>query len=153
MDEWIEFDGRIIPTHWGDSVFTILPLPDEVATELKSQGAKRVEIELSDHPYNCALTKAPVIDQTFVYTGKRILAETGIEPGEEIFVRVRKADADMVEVPSDVQAAILQHGVIETWDKITPGRKRGMLHQVTSAKRPDTRAKRIEKLIASLTET
>ena len=58
-----------------------------------------------------------------------------------------------VTVQAGVTNTTIQNGVIEAWDKITPGRKRGMLHQVASAKRPDTRAKRIEKLITSLTET
>ncbi|MEO0771886.1 MAG: DUF1905 domain-containing protein [Pseudomonadota bacterium] len=113
MDEWITFEGQVVPMEWGKSVYTVLPLPGGVSDALDAQGAKRVDVELNDCPFNMALTKAPVIDQVFVYTGKKVLAEAGIEPGELIDVRMRKADQDAVDVPNDLLLAVRQGGVIE----------------------------------------
>ena len=151
MSDWIAFEGRVVPMEWGKSVYTVLPLPDEVYQALAAHGAKRVDVELNDCPFNMALTKAPVIDYVFVYTGKTVLAEAGIEPGERIDVRMRMSDPDMVEVPSDVMLALRQAGVSHTWAALTPGKRRGLLHNVTSAKRAETRNARIAKLIAELT--
>ena len=150
MDDWICFEGRIVPMEWGDSVYTVLPLPKEVSEALTAQHAKRVDIELNDHPFNMALTKAPVIDHVFVYTGKTVLAAASVTPGELLEVRLRKADHNYVEVPQDVTLAVLKHGLTDMWDAVTPGKKRGYLHAIVSAKRPQTRADRIAKLIAEL---
>jgi len=135
---------------WGDSVYTVLPIPDEIYAQLLAQKAKRVDIELNDCPFNMALTKAPVIDQVFVYAGKRVLSQAGIEPGDLIDVRVRMSDPNSVDVPSDVSLAILNAGLTAEWDALSAGKKRGLLHTVETAKRAATRAARIEKLMSVL---
>ena len=152
MDDWLSFEGSVVPMEWGDSVYTVLPLPQEVSSALQSQNAKRVEIELNDHPLNLALTKAPVIAQVFVYTGKNVLMETGIAPGEMIDVRLRKADPNVVDIPPDVTQAIFEAGLVEVWTAMTPGKKRGLLHPVSTAKRLQTRQTRIAKLVKDLSE-
>ena len=150
MDDWIDFEAQIVPMPWGKSVFTVLPIPGSIANRLNEMKAKRVEIELNDVPLNLALTKSPVIPQTFVYTGKSVLKEVGIEPGEIIDVRLRVADPDEVDEPSDVIIALRDAGVLDHWKQLTPGKKRGHLHQVVSAKRAETRTNRIAKLVALL---
>ena len=149
---WMSFVGRIEPIGWGKSTYTVLPIPDDIALALKDEGAKRVEVELNDHPFNMALTKSPAISGTFVYAGKSVLQTAGISPGEEIEVRLRQADPDFVEVPSDVMLAIRAADLSAAWDALTPGKQRGLLHTVNTAKRAETRAKRISQLIALLQE-
>lgn len=150
MNEWLSFVGRVEPMEWGNSTFTILTLPEEIVLELARRNTRRVEIELNDHPFNMALTKAPAVSGAFVYTGKSILQEVGISPGDEIEVRLRKADPNMVDVPSDVLLAIHSANLAGAWASLTPGKQRGMLHQITSAKKQETRVRRIEQLLASL---
>jgi len=150
MTDWIDFEGRVITMEWGESVYTVLPIPPDVLDVLHLQSAKRVEVELNDHPVNLALTKSPVLEQTFVYTGKTVLRETGIGVGEAIDVRMRKADPDAVDVPEDVVLAMRQNDLSNKWNALTPGKKRGLLHQVNSAKRAQTRAARIVKLVAQV---
>lgn len=152
MDDYITFEGRVIPMEWGDSVYTVLPLPDKVCEALKAAGAKRVEGEINDHPVNLALTKAPVIDQTFLWAGKSLLEACDITPGEWIDVRLRKADPNFVETPDDVLLALRQAGATHLWTGLTPGKQRGHLHTITTAKRAETRSKRIAKLITDLTQ-
>ena len=81
MDEWIEFEGRVAPMVWGKSTYTILPIPPDVIDQLALGGGKRVELEITDQSFELALTKAPVLAETFVYTGKRILTATAVTPG------------------------------------------------------------------------
>jgi len=135
---------------WGKSTYTVLPIPEEIVAVLKSHGAKRVEIELNDHPFNMALTKSPAFSGTFVYAGKTILRAAAISPGEEIEVRLRKADPELVEVPEDVMLAIRAATASGAWSALTPGKQRGLLHSVNTAKRSETRAKRIAQLVHSL---
>lgn len=150
MSDWISFEARIVPMEWGNGVYTVLPLPDEVYRELKAQSATRVEVELNDYPFNLAITRAPAIDQAFLYTGKKVLAEASLAPGQDIEVRLRKADPNVVDVPEDVRLAIRQSGAIEAWNATSAGKKRALLHPVLSAKRQQTRTTRIAKLIAHL---
>jgi len=135
---------------WGKSSSTVLSIPGEIAEALTKLGAKRVVVELNDYPFNMALTKSPVISGTFIYTGKTILQAAGISPGVEIDVRLRKADPNLVEVPNDVISAIRNSALSDAWASLTPGKQRGLLHTVNTAKRAETRAKRIAQLINTL---
>ncbi|MDX8350323.1 YdeI/OmpD-associated family protein [Cognatiyoonia sp. IB215446] len=150
MSDYHTFEGEVVPMPWGKSTYTVLPLPDEIAAALQSERAKRVEGEINDHPVNLALTKAPVLDQVFLWAGRSLLDEIGITPGERLEVRLRKAD-DSVDTPEDVMRALREADITATWEALTPGKKRGLLHQIKTAKRAETRAKRIAKLISDLT--
>lgn len=150
MSAWLSFSGRVVPMEWGDSTYTILPLPKEIAEELERQGARRVDVELNDHPFNMALTKAPAILDTFLYAGKSVLQDAGISPGEEINVRLCKADPDVVDVPNDILLALRSSGLTDAWSALTAGKQRGHLHKITSAKKDETRMRRISELLNNL---
>ncbi|MEO0388499.1 MAG: YdeI/OmpD-associated family protein [Pseudomonadota bacterium] len=150
MDDYHSFDGQIVPMPWGDAVYTVLPIPESVAEALAAQGAKRVEGEIAEHPVNLALTRAPVIDGVFVWTGKTLLDRIGIACGDWVEVRLRPADPNEVEVPSDVAAALSAAGLTAAWSDLRPGVRRRHLHSVETARRADTRARRIAALLAAL---
>ncbi len=152
VNTWLSFCGRIEPMEWGKSTYTILPIPDEISLALKNAGARRVEVELNDHPFNMALTKSPAFFGTFIYTGKTILQAAGVSPGEEIEVRLRKSDPNFVEVPQDVILAIRAAAVSDAWSALTPGKQRGLLHIINTAKRQETRERRISELVSDLSE-
>ncbi|MBY5934522.1 YdeI/OmpD-associated family protein [Tateyamaria omphalii] len=148
-DDWIWFEGVIEPLEWGKNTYTILRLPDDVTAALPPK-TKRIEGEFGDFPINLALTKAPVLDGTFVYTGKTFLRDSGLEVGQPFEARIRPVDPNLVDVPEDVMAAIRSAGRSADWSGLTPGQQRAKLHLVNTAKRADTRAKRIAKLISEL---
>ncbi len=150
MDGWLSFEGRIEPMVWGDTTCTILRLPVDVATALEAGGAKRVEGEINDHPVNLALTRAPPADGVFLWAGQSLLDRLRVVPGEWLGVRLRPADPDAVEVPDDVAAAIRAGGRQAAWDALTPGKRRGMLYQVATARTAPTRARRIAAPVAGL---
>ena len=148
MSDYTNFEGAVEPMEWGKATYTVLRIPLDVLDAIGP--TKRVEGEINDHPVNLALTKAPVIDDVFVWAGKSLLGQIGIEPGEQVEIRLRAAPDDEVDVPADVRTALRSAGLSEDWDTLTPGRQRGMLYQVNSAKRAETRAKRIAKLLSEL---
>lgn len=147
-DGWVTFEGRIEPMVWGRSIYTILRIPPEVVAALHP--ARRVMGEIAEHPVNLALTRAPVIDDVFLWTGKALLDRIGIEPGERVEIRLRPAPDDVVELDPDVEAALHSAGLSEQWESLTPGRRRGLLHQISTARTHPTRAKRIAKLLEDL---
>lgn len=145
---YVTFDGLIEPLVWGRATYTILRLPSDVAAQLGD--AKRVEGEINEHPVNLAPTRAPVIADAFLWAGQSLLDRIGATPGEVVEVRLRPADPDLVVVDDDIFAALRAAGVAEAWAQLTPGKQRGLLYQVTSAKTPATRQKRLSVMIAGL---
>jgi hypothetical protein len=150
MSDYIAFTGHIETLEWGTSTYTIIRLPAEVASRLAAQGAKRVEGEINEHPVNLAPTQAPVIEETFLWTGKSLLDRVGLAPGDMVEVRLRKASDDEVELPGDVAAALRAAGASALWEALTPGRRRGLLYQIGTAKTQATRDRRIAKLIGEI---
>ncbi len=148
MSDYVSFAGRIEAIVWGRSTYTILILPDEVLAALGK--TRRVEGEINEHPVNLALTRAPVVEGTFLWAGQSLLDRIGAMPGEEVEVRLRPAPDGMVEVPPEVEVAVRAGGVLAVWEGLTPGKQRGLLYQISAAKTEPTRRKRIATLIASL---
>lgn len=148
MSDWIEFEAAIETLEWGRATYTVLRLPPEVDSALGA--ARRVEGEIGDHPVNLAPARAPVLEGRFLWTGRALLDAIGVAPGEPVEVRLRPVDPDVVETPADVAAALRAAGRSAAWDALTPGRRRGLLHAVTQAKRPETRARRVAALVAGL---
>jgi uncharacterized protein YdeI (YjbR/CyaY-like superfamily) len=49
-----------------------------------------------------------------------------------------------------VALALRQAGATERWEALTPGRRRGLLHRVETARTAPTRLKRIAALLAEI---
>ncbi|WP_420012770.1 hypothetical protein [Tateyamaria sp.] len=126
-DGWVAFEGVIAPMEWGKNTYTVLRLPEDVIAALP-KGTKRIEGEFGDFPVNLALTKAPVIDGVFVYTGKAFLRDSGLTPGEVFEARVRAVDPDLVEIPEDLSAALRAAGRSADWAALSAGQQRSRLH-------------------------
>lgn len=135
---------------WGTNTYTVIPVPDHIDAAFRDEGVKRVEGEINEHPVNLALSRAPVIDGTFLWAGKSLLHAAGIEPGEEILLRLKPADPDYVETPSDLEAALHANDASAAWMALSPGKRRAAIQRIETAKRADTRSKRIAGLIADL---
>lgn len=150
MDDWIEFEGHIEPVILGKATYTILRLPSDAADRLVASGARRVYGEINDHPVNLALSRAPVVDGVFLWAGASLLDQIGTRPGEALDIRLRPAPDDRVDVPEDVLHALRAAGRVAEWEALTPGKRRGLLYQVQTAKTAPTRTKRIATLIDGL---
>lgn len=150
MSDWLSFDGRIEILAWGRATYTILPLPGAVVAALGAAGARRVEGEIAEHPVNLALTRAPVVEGVFLWTGRSLLDRIGVAPGAEVEVRLRPADSDAVEMPEDLAAALRAAGATAAWEALSPGKRRGHLYGIDSARTPATRARRAAALATTL---
>jgi hypothetical protein len=151
LTDYITFEGRVEPVEWGRATYTILRLPPDVVGALGK--TRRVEGEINDHPVNLALTRAPVTPDVFLWAGQSLLDRVGIAPGDPLEIRLRAAPDDMVDVPDDVALALRAGDLTAVWEGLTPGKQRGLLYPVNSAKTAPTRAKRIAALVASLKDT
>lgn len=149
MTGWLTFDGQIEPLTLGRATYTILRLPPDSAAAL--DGAKRVEGEIAEHPVNLALSRNDAVDGVFLWAGQSLLDRLAFGPGEVVEVRLRPAPDDRVDTPPDIEAALRAGGVLAAWDALTPGKRRGLIYKVATARTEATRAKRIAALVADLT--
>jgi hypothetical protein len=150
VEAWLTFEGSVRPVTWGRATYTVLPLPPDVAEALERSGARRVTGEIAEHPVNLAVSRAPVVDGPFLWAGRSLLDRIGIEPGETVEVRLRPAPDDVVDTPDDIAAALFAGGVVARWEALTPGRRRGLLHRIDTARTHATRARRIAALVMEL---
>jgi hypothetical protein len=150
LSEYVTFEGCVEPLRWGRATYTILRLPDDAANELLASGAKRVEGEIAEHPVNLALSRAPVVEGVFLWAGQSLLDRIGISTGEPVEVRLRAAATDLVDIPEDLLDQLHQADLITAWERLTPGKRRGLIYQLSTAKTSATRTKRIKALVDNL---
>ncbi|GAB2726794.1 YdeI/OmpD-associated family protein [Nocardia thraciensis] len=82
---------------------------------------------------------------------KSIRAAVGKEPGETVSVTVERDTAERtVAVPEDLAAALAEVGLREKFDGLSYSRRREQVRSVADAKRPETRAGRIGKIVDAL---
>jgi hypothetical protein len=148
MSDWVTFEASVEPLIWGRSTYTILRLPDDAVKALGP--CRRVEGEIAEHPVNLALSRAPVVEGLFLWAGQSLLDRIGVTPGEPVEVRLRPAPDDRVDLDPDIEAAFRSGGVLQQWETLTPGKRRGLLYQVATAKTDQTRRARIAKLVGTL---
>lgn len=131
--------------------FHYLPLPDDVADALLASATRRVLVTLNGHATNRAVQTAPDGTRVLV-TGRAILRAAGAALGDMVVVTLRPDPTpDTVDVGEALAAALEQDpGAGARFHAMTPGRQRSLAHYVTSAKRPETRARRAHQLAEKL---
>lgn len=150
MTDFVAFEATVEPMVWGRATYTVFRVPEAVVSALGP--TRRVEGEIAEHPVNLALSRAPVFDGVFLWAGQSLLDRIGITSNEMVELRLRPAADDLVDLPDDIGHALIGHGVLTVWESLSPGKRRGMIYQVTSAKTDATRQKRIAKLLQGLIE-
>lgn len=150
MTEYVTFDARVEPMAWGKATYTIVRLTPDVLAALGK--TRRVEGEFNEHPINLAITRAPVLDDAFLWAGKPLLDKAGLTPGEVFEARLRPVADHVVDVPKDVLTALRSGGVTLQWERLSPGKKRASLHTIETAKRLETRLKRVSHLVQDLSK-
>ena len=148
--DWISFDGQIEIMFWGEKVYTVLKIPEDVLRTIDQFSSKRVDLEIRDFSYNLALTKAPIFEGVFLYFGKDKLTETNLSVGDITEFRLRTSDPNFVEIPAELQEALILNDAEKLWNELSPGMRRTKLQPILKAKQETTKGRRIHALIHSL---
>lgn len=115
-------------------------------------GSKRVAVRAT---VNGAVYRGSIVRMGGRYMlgiPKAFRDEAGIAAGETIKVTVEADDQPRtVNVPDDLAAAIESAGLLHAWEKLSYTHKKEYARAVEEAKRTETRFKRIEKTIETLT--
>jgi len=145
---WAELTIQMVGTYRYHAV--LLPADLQNALTFPKRTRMRISGELNDVPF----AGAWIPDgrgRYFTMIGAALRRNAGLELGEPVHVRFRVEDPEYVDVPEYLMAAIeTDPAALCVWEDLTPGKKRGIVHLVTSAKTGETRAKRIRNVVESL---
>ncbi|WP_433296374.1 YdeI/OmpD-associated family protein [Actinoplanes sp. CA-030573] len=125
-------------------------VPDDFVTELGGGGRPKVVATVNGFSFSSSIAKMGGSYWLGVSAARR--AEGGLTGGETYDLDIELDTAPrVVEVPDDLRAALDAEPAAEAaWRKLSYSHQRQHVEAITSAKAPETRARRIEKAIAQL---
>ncbi|MFI9400931.1 YdeI/OmpD-associated family protein [Nocardia sp. NPDC052316] len=142
----MRFEARIESAVGGGAYVAV---PTEVVAALGGGGRIPVEAAFDGVDYRGSIVdmgSGPCLGML-----KAIRTELNKAPGDTVLVTVTRDDAERtVDVPDDLSDALRAAGRRDAFDKLSYSRRRAHVTAVTDAKRADTRARRITKIVESL---
>ena len=149
-ETWVEFDAPIEPLAWGRNVYTVIRLDERLVARAAQLRTRRVQGTLDEVQVNVGVNRADVLADAFMYVGQGLLRRLAAQPGDVVRCQLRPADPDAVPVADDVRQALEDAGRTPAFERRTPAERRRLLQPIEDAARPDTRHRRITRLIESL---
>jgi len=150
MEHTVRFAAVIEPLVWGRSTYTIVKVPDSLTRAARLSRTRRVEGTVEGVEVNVGLNRADPIEESFIYVGKPMLRRLGAAPGEVVDCALAPAHPDHVPVPDDVAEALEDGGRVDAFERLPAPQRRQLLVPVEAAVRADTRARRIDDLLRTL---
>lgn len=121
-----------------------IPIPCEISDPLWEAGLKRLIVKINGYELRRGLQGSKE-KGSHIVVGRDLLTEAGV--GTEDKVRVEIApdpNPEEIEVPDELLLALEQDDPAnDRWMSLAPGKKRSIAYHVSSAKREDTRIKRV----------
>jgi hypothetical protein len=126
-----------------------IELPPDIAAALGAKSKMRVKGTLNGVPFQNSLVKT---ETSFVFPMKQSLREaTGVNVGDTVIVTIEQNFEDRPPLPEDVATALAGNPALQAaWNRLPPSHQRKHLDHINEAKQAETRARRIEKMVATL---
>jgi uncharacterized protein DUF1905/bacteriocin resistance YdeI/OmpD-like protein len=146
----VKFEGVLTPTPHGGGG-TLVPIPREVAAKLGLKGFPKIQAVIAGTPYRGSLM--PMGDGTYCLgVLKSIQEAAGVGQGDKITVLLDVDTAPRtVEPPADLARVLAKdEKAAAAWDKLSFTGKKELAVGLTSAKKPETRERRLKAAVAKL---
>lgn len=128
---------------------TGIEVPPEVVEALG--GGKRAAVQVDVNGYVYSSTLAVMGGRQLIPFSSDKRTATGLAGGDPITVELTlDTTVRTVEVPEDLAAALDAAGVRAAFDALAPSTRKAHVGGVAEAKAPETRARRIQKIVAAL---
>jgi hypothetical protein len=127
-------------------------VPQDVIAKLGGKGRTPVNATFDGVSYRGSIVKMRGI--MMIGVTKAIMAEAGIGVGDTLHVVVENDDAPReVEVPEELTKAFRRaKGATAEWDRLPFTHQREYVEAILDAKKPETRARRVDATIEALLE-
>ena len=134
----------------GGKTATGIPVPASVVDALGGGGRPKVLVTINGHTYPSSVARRG--DRYLIALSAENRGAAGVQAGDEVEVDlVLDTGSRESEIPEDLEAALADApDARERFDALTPTQRGYFATSVTEAKKPETRARRVEKAIASL---
>lgn len=131
--------------------FHVVPVPDDVAEKLKAVGSRRVLATIGGHVFKRGLMNHAEGD-SYIVLGGDILKTCALREGSSITVALAPdPEPDALDVPECFTLALEQDDEARArWETFPVGRRRSLLHYITSAKTEATQIKRSWDLVTKI---
>ena len=130
---------------------TGIPVPDDVVEKLGAGKRPLVVVTVQEHTYRSAVASMGGTAMIALSAENRLAA--GVQGGDEVEVAIRlDLEPRTVPLPADFRAALVAAGAVDAFEGLAPSRKKEDVRQVESAKSPETRERRIAKIVAKLAD-
>jgi len=126
-----------------------IEVPEEVVLGFGAGKRVPVTVTLNGHTYPSTI--AVMGGQYLVPVAKAIRVAAGVAGGEEHQVTLEHDTSSRApDVPEDLASALESAGVRVAFDALSPSRSKAHVVSVDDAKTPETRARRVQKVVDSL---
>jgi hypothetical protein len=131
--------------------WTFLTLPRNASAKLPSRGMTAVEGTINGLPFRATLEPDGQKGH-WLRVDRKLREAAGAEAGDVVTLEIAAAaEKPEPKVPADLRKALVAAPKARAlWTNITPVARRDWVQWITSAKRPETRARRVETACAML---
>lgn len=131
--------------------WTFLILPKSASAKLPSRGMTAVEGTINGSPFRATL-EPDGQKSHWLKVSRKLREAAGADPGDVVALEIESTGKEPEpRVPADLRKALSAAPEARAlWSAITPIARRDWIHWITSAKRPETRARRIENACSML---
>ncbi len=131
--------------------FHVVPVPEAIANKLKSAGSRRVLATIGGNTFKRGLMNHADSD-SYIVLGGNILKTCGLLEGSPVVVTLKPdPEPDALDIPECFQIALEQDAEARArWETFPVGRRRSLLHYVSSAKTEPTQIKRAWELVEKI---
>ena len=146
----VKFEGVLTPTPRGGGG-TLVPIPREVATKLGLKGFPKIQAMIAGTPYRGSLM--PMGDGTYCLgVLKSIQEAAGVRQGDRITVLLELDTAPRtVEPPADLAKVLAKDKkAAAAWEQLSFTNRKELAVALTSAKKPETRERRLKAAVEKL---
>lgn len=142
----IRFEARLLrPATPKSATWSFLVLPKSASAKLPTRGMTAVEGTINQHSFRATLEPDGQKGHWLKVT-RKMREAAGAEVGAVVSLEIVPAGKEPEpKVPADLRKALAGAPKARAlWSDITPVARRDWIHWITSAKRPETRARRID---------
>ena len=128
-----------------------IEVPPDIIEALGPSQRPRVKVTVNGYSYLSTIGK--MAGKYMVSLSAEHRKASGLTAGDQVDVRLEViTEAPEIAVPPDLKAALKKAGVNAAFEKAAPSRRKEWVRQVEEAKAAETRMRRIDKVIAQLSD-
>lgn len=152
MSDVYAFTAKVQSLDFGKMAYHVVYLPVKIRDLLPLDKSPRLRTVgfVNGQPFQLALMPTSG-RKWYLLLSLKYLKKCGAKLGDHVDVEFTLDDPDAVDVPPELRHAVDTNGrATQIWEQMTPGKKRGLAYRVASAKRPETRQRRVEAVLEEI---